>query len=107
MAILKNKAELNLKKADAISRYYVPGCRFNSKMTFQYESNKFAFVDFCAVKRQQSMARARMEVVKIAPQIGIVRAESARVAIRIRLSPKCHHIIHLILWFGVCAGGTS
>ena len=68
---------------------------------------QFAFFDFCAGNYQQNIARARMEIVKISPQIGIARVEAAKVALRTGFSPKCDHRMLLILWFGACVGGTS
>ena len=52
------------------------------------------------------MALALVGVVKVM-QIGIARAEAAKVTRLIGPSPKCGNRILLILWFGARAGGTS
>ena len=46
------------------------------------------FLDFCAGKRHQNIADARVEAVKITPQIAIARVETSKVDPRIGLSPK-------------------
>ena len=53
------------------------------------------------------MTRARMAAAKVTPQTRAARVETAKVAPRIGLSPKCDHRILLILTFSACRGGTS
>ena len=67
---------------------------------------KSAFIDFCAGKRHQIMARARVEAVKIiAKRDGMRR--SSKVTLLIGPSPKYGHRILFILWLGACVDETS
>ena len=52
-------------------------------------AHQLAFFDFCAGNRHQIVACARLEAVKVTPELWVGRVEVAQMAQRIKRSPNC------------------
>ena len=53
------------------------------------------------------MVHVPVEAMNVTPQMGIVKVELVKVVPQIEVSSKRRHGMLLILWYGMCADGTS